>query len=106
MVFDFLKKLFRKEESLPELEEPVKDFTQSNQTAGFEQQYNISFSQPTLSPQAFLTQNMTPLQNQNEIELIKQQIIVLNTKLDLINSKIDHLIQKIQLLENYLFYRR
>ena len=108
MVLGFIKKMFKREDSLPDIGVPLEGPSPTfNQTTGLEYQYTIpNPPQPTLPPQAFLTQNILPPQNPNELEIIKQQIIVLNTKLDLLNSKVDHLIQKIQMLENYLFYRR
>ena len=128
MILDFLRKVFKRDKELDidlELERspPLENTTPF--TGNFREQNPPSLSNfspehlPSKEPQQTYTNTqqflqpaayLPPIQPQQnttqDIELLKQQIMVLTSKIEALNSKIDILLQKIQMLEQFLYYRR
>lgn len=115
MILDFLRKVFKRDKELDidlELErspplENASNFREPPSQSNFssDSQQTFTNTQQFLQPAAYLPPIQSQ-QNTQDIELLKQQIMVLTSKIEALNSKIDILLQKIQMLEQFLYYRR
>ncbi len=59
-----------------------------------------------VTPPPMIEQYHPQIQQSNELEMLKQQILLLSSKIDNIMYKLDAIVQKLNMLENYLYYRR